>query len=65
MVSRLVLVLGDQLSEGLSALQAADKARDTVVMAEVADEASYVKHHPKKDRADLCRDAQIRARAGG
>ncbi|WP_319799785.1 cryptochrome/photolyase family protein [Roseobacter weihaiensis] len=48
MVSRLVLVLGDQLSAGLSALQQADKARDTVVMAEVADEASYVKHHPKK-----------------
>jgi deoxyribodipyrimidine photolyase-related protein len=48
MVARLVLVLGDQLSEGLSALQAADKTRDTVVMAEVMDEAGYVKHHPKK-----------------
>ncbi|WP_176247992.1 MULTISPECIES: cryptochrome/photolyase family protein [unclassified Sulfitobacter] len=48
MVARLVLVLGDQLSEGLSALRAADKARDTIVMAEVTDEASYVKHHPKK-----------------
>jgi len=48
MVARLVLVLGDQLFEGLSALRAADKANDTVVMAEVTDEASYVKHHPKK-----------------
>ncbi|EEB83115.1 cryptochrome/photolyase family protein [Roseobacter sp. GAI101] len=48
MVARLVLVLGDQLSEGLSALCAADKANDTIVMAEVTDEASYVKHHPKK-----------------
>lgn len=48
MVARLVLVLGDQLSEGLSALQAADKEADTVVMAEVMDEAGYVKHHPKK-----------------
>ncbi len=48
MVARLVLVLGDQLSENLSALRQADKAHDTVVMAEVMDEASYVWHHPKK-----------------
>ncbi len=45
---RLVLVLGDQLSADLSALAKADKANDVVVMAEVADEASYVPHHPKK-----------------
>ena len=45
---RLVLVLGDQLSPGLSALQAADRDADIVVMAEVADEATYVRHHPKK-----------------
>ena len=45
---RLVLVLGDQLSPGLSVLRAADKARDIVVMAEVMAEASYVPHHPKK-----------------
>ncbi|MFU8881017.1 MAG: cryptochrome/photolyase family protein [Rhodobacterales bacterium] len=48
MVTRLVLVLGDQLSEGLSALRAADQARDVVVMAEVGEEAGYVPHHPKK-----------------
>lgn len=48
MVSRLVLVLGDQLSAGLSALREADKVHDIVVMAEVSDEAGYVKHHPKK-----------------
>lgn len=48
MVARLVLVLGDQLSENLSALREADKNSDTVVMAEVMEEASYVKHHPKK-----------------
>ncbi|WP_300440977.1 cryptochrome/photolyase family protein [uncultured Mameliella sp.] len=48
MVSRLVLVLGDQLSERGAALKAADKARDVVVMAEVADETAYVPHHPKK-----------------
>lgn len=45
---RLVLVLGDQLTPTLSALRAADRARDVVVMAEVADEAGYVWHHRKK-----------------
>ena len=45
---RLVLVLGDQLSPNLTALQKTDKTNDVVVMAEVADEASYVPHHPKK-----------------
>ncbi len=45
---RLVLVLGDQLSLSLSALHHADKARDIVVMAEVAEETGYVWHHPKK-----------------
>ena len=45
-MSRLVLVLGDQLSEGLSALKSARKGEDTVVMAEVADETAYVHHHP-------------------
>ncbi|KNX40843.1 Deoxyribodipyrimidine photo-lyase-like protein [Roseovarius tolerans] len=48
MVGRLVLVLGDQLSRDLSALKAADKSRDIVVMAEVMDEGTYVPHHPKK-----------------
>ncbi|MDD9724928.1 cryptochrome/photolyase family protein [Roseovarius sp. SK2] len=48
MVRRLILVLGDQLSKTLSALREAEKASDLVVMAEVADEASYVGHHPKK-----------------
>lgn len=48
MVNRLVLVLGDQLSEGLSALREADRETDTVVMAEVVEEATYVRHHPKK-----------------
>ncbi|MCC5976245.1 MAG: cryptochrome/photolyase family protein, partial [Rubellimicrobium sp.] len=45
---RLVLVLGDQLSEGLSALAEADRAGDIVVMAEVMGEATYVPHHPRK-----------------
>ena len=45
---KLVLVLGDQLLPGLSALRQADKATDVVVMAEVLGEATYVPHHPKK-----------------
>ena len=44
-MTRLVLVLGDQLSESLSALAEADPDRDVVVMAE---EATYVEHHPRK-----------------
>ena len=48
MVTRLVLVLGDQLSPTLSALKAADRDRDVVVMAEVMEEATYVRHHAKK-----------------
>ncbi len=48
MVSRLVLVLGDQLTEEIAALRAADPSQDIVVMAEVRDETSYVRHHPKK-----------------
>ena len=47
-MKRLILVLGDQLSMDLSSLNAADPAQDCVVMAEVIDEASYVRHHPKK-----------------
>lgn len=47
-MSRLVLILGDQLSEQISALQRADKRRDIVMMAEVLGEARSVAHHPKK-----------------
>ncbi|QGX99257.1 cryptochrome/photolyase family protein [Roseovarius faecimaris] len=48
MVKRLILILGDQLSETLSALCEADKDTDLIVMAEVTDETGYVPHHPKK-----------------
>jgi len=48
MVSRLVLVLGDQLTPALSALSQANRARDVVVMAEVMGEAATPRHHPKK-----------------
>lgn len=47
-MTRLILVLGDQLTDTLSALEAADKTSDVVVMAEVSEEATYVQHHPKK-----------------
>lgn len=42
------MVLGDQLSRDLSALRDSDPARDVIVMAEVCDEATYVRHHKKK-----------------
>ncbi|MBD3235678.1 MAG: cryptochrome/photolyase family protein [Candidatus Eisenbacteria bacterium] len=42
------LVLGDQLSRDLSALRDLDPARDVVLMAEVQDEATYVRHHKQK-----------------
>ncbi|MBU0727026.1 MAG: cryptochrome/photolyase family protein [Alphaproteobacteria bacterium] len=47
-VRNLILVLGDQLTPGLSSLAAGDPARDLVLMAELQDEASYVRHHKKK-----------------
>lgn len=46
--TRLILVLGDQLSRGISALRMADKERDVVIMSEVLAEATYVPHHPQK-----------------
>ncbi len=45
---RLVLILGDQLSPSLSSLKVADKARDRILMVEVMEEATYVRHHKKK-----------------
>ena len=42
------MVLGDQCSRSLSALEDLDPARDRVLMAEVMAECTYVKHHPKK-----------------
>lgn len=41
------LVLGDQLSPGLSSLRDA-QAGDVILIAEVAEEATYVRHHKKK-----------------
>ena len=47
-MTALRVVLGDQLSRGLSSLEGADPARDVVLMVEVAEEATYVPHHPQK-----------------
>lgn len=47
-VRRLGLVLGDQLSFDLALLTALDPAQDALLMAEVAEEAGYVPHHPQK-----------------
>lgn len=44
----LIVILGDQLSNDIAALRGADPDRDTILMAEVAAEASYVPHHKKK-----------------
>ncbi|MCL4105013.1 UNVERIFIED_CONTAM: hypothetical protein GTU68_018720 [Idotea baltica] len=45
---KLRLILGDQLSPGMSSLADADPDKDLILMAEVRAEASYVKHHKKK-----------------
>jgi len=42
------LILGDQLSDGLSSLRDVDPDRDVVLMAEVMSEATYVRHHQQK-----------------
>ena len=47
-VAALRLVLGDQLSVELSALSGLDPSRDRVLLAEVAEEAGHVPHHPQK-----------------
>ncbi|OYU17429.1 MAG: cryptochrome/photolyase family protein [Rhodobacteraceae bacterium PARR1] len=47
-MTRLILILGDQLTLSVAALRAADPARDVVVMAEVMAEGTSVPHHPQK-----------------
>ena len=46
--TRILTVLGDQLSPNLAALRDGDPDRDRVLMAEVVEEATYVPHHKKK-----------------
>jgi deoxyribodipyrimidine photolyase-related protein len=47
-VTTLIPVLGDQLSHRLSALDGADRATSVILMMEVADETTYVRHHKTK-----------------
>lgn len=47
-MSNLHLILGDQLSESISCLKGYDPNKDIILMCEVWDEATYVKHHKKK-----------------
>ena len=44
----LIPILGDQLSYELSSLKAADPATTVLLIAEVADETTYVRHHRRK-----------------
>ena len=48
MAGALRLVLGDQLSESLAGLRDLDPATDTVLLAEVMAECTYVRHHKQK-----------------
>lgn len=41
-------ILGDQLSHTISSLKHCDKKNDILFLCEVHEEATYVKHHPKK-----------------
>jgi len=47
-MSVLRLILGDQLSHSISSLRDCDPSEDIILMCEVWDEATYVKHHKKK-----------------
>lgn len=47
-MTTLRLILGDQLSRNITALEGCDKDSDVIFMCEVAEEATYVKHHKKK-----------------
>jgi deoxyribodipyrimidine photolyase-related protein len=47
-MTTLRLVLGDQVSPDLSALAGLDRATDTVLMIEVANEWTHVAHHKQK-----------------
>ncbi len=45
---QLRLILGDQLNQAISSLSDCDPDNDVIMLCEVYDEATYVKHHKKK-----------------
>ena len=47
-MAALRFILGDQLTREIPTLQGLDRADDTVLMVEVADETTYVPHHKQK-----------------
>ena len=47
-MAALRFILGDQLTREIPTLQGIDRAADTVLMVEVADETTYVPHHKQK-----------------
>ena len=47
-MNNLILILGDQLSLSISSLRDCNLQDDLILMCEVWDEATYVKHHKKK-----------------
>lgn len=47
-MTTLCIILGDQLNETIASLAAINKQKDIVFLCEVAEETSYVPHHPKK-----------------
>lgn len=47
-MKKIRLILGDQLSHSISSLEGYDKLNDIILICEVIEEASYVKHHKKK-----------------
>ena len=48
MPGALILILGDQLSADISSLRGFNKQTDTILMCEVWEETTYVRHHKKK-----------------
>ena len=44
----LIYIFGDQLNINLSSLEGFDPQKDCILMAEVVNEATYVKHHKQK-----------------
>lgn len=47
-MTTLRLILGDQLSHSISSLDDIDPSQDVILICEVMDEATYVRHHKKK-----------------
>lgn len=47
-MANLVLILCDQLSDSISSLTGYNPKKDIILMCEVRDEVTYVKHHKKK-----------------